>query len=36
MEEFSSNVTVANIYFWDYDVERIVSEKNIVGFNAIP
>lgn len=36
MKEFRTNVTVANIYFWDYNVVRIVSEKNIVDFDAIP
>ena len=36
MKEFPTNVTVANIYFWDHDVVRIVIEENIIDFHAIP
>ena len=36
MEEFSTNATVANTYFLDYDVVRIVIEKNAVDFHGIP
>ena len=35
MEEFSTNVTVENIYVSDHDVLRIVIEKNAVDFQAI-
>ena len=35
MEEFSTNVTVENIYLSDHDVLRIVIEKNAVDFQAI-
>ena len=33
MEEFSTNVTVENIYFSDHDALRIVIKKNAVDFN---
>ena len=36
MEEFSTTVTVANVYFLDHDVVRIVIEKYAVDFYTIP
>ena len=33
MEEFSTSVTVENIYFSDHDALRIVIKKNAVGFH---
>ena len=35
MEEFSANATVENIYFYDHDAIRIVTEKNF-DFQIIP
>ena len=35
MEEFSTNVSVENIYFSDHDALRIVIERNPVDFQII-
>ena len=35
MEEFSTNVSVENIYFSDHDALRVVIEKNTVDFQLI-
>ena len=34
-KEFSTNVSVENIYFSDHDAFRIVIEKNVVDFQII-
>ena len=36
LEEFSTSVTVENIYFSDHDPVRIVIEKNVVDFHTTP
>ena len=35
MEEFSTNLTVENIYFLDIDVVKIATEKDAVNFDSI-
>ena len=34
MEEFSTNLTVENIYFLDIDVVKIAIEKDAVNFDS--
>ena len=36
MEEFFTNVTVENIYFFFYDAVRITIEKNYLDFHINP
>ena len=35
MEEFSSNVTLENIYFSDHDAVKIVTQKNDVDYHTV-